>query len=74
MDRVLMFNQNNKEIGLFKKVIAKHYLYCLRKQCQNSVRSTYRETKNAHLVMLETAEQLLSGLGEKGIKGRIEIL
>ncbi len=24
--------------------------------------------------MLETAEQLLSGLGKKGIKGKIEIL
>lgn len=48
----------------------RHYLYCLRKQCQMSVRDTYRETEDAHLLILETAEQLLSGLGEKGIKGQ----
>lgn len=51
-------------------IVRRRYLYCLRKQCQDSVRNTYQETKNAHLVMLGTAEQLLSGLGEKGIRGQ----
>ncbi len=48
----------------------RHYLYCLRKQCQDSVRGTYQETLNAYLVRLETANQLLSGLSKRGIKGQ----
>lgn len=56
--------------GFGEKEAFRHYLYCLRKQCQSSVRETYVETKNSHVLMLETAEQLLSGLSEKGIKGQ----
>ncbi len=56
--------------GFGEKESCRHYLYCLRKQCQCSVRETYRETRDAYLAMLGTAEQLLSGLGEKGIKGQ----
>jgi len=56
--------------GFGEKESCRHYLYCLRKQCQSSVRETYIETRDAYLAMLGTAEQLLSGLGEKGIKGQ----
>lgn len=56
--------------GFGEKEAFRHYLYCLHKQCQNSVLETYAETKNLHVLMLETAEQLLSGLGKKGIKGQ----
>lgn len=56
--------------GFTEKEAFRHYLFCLRKQCESSVRNTYKETKNAHLVVLETAGQLLAGLGEKGIKGQ----
>ena len=56
--------------GFGEKEAFRHYLYCLHKQCQNSVLATYAETKNLHVLMLETAEQLLSGLGKKGIKGQ----
>lgn len=56
--------------GFSEKEAFRHYLYCLRKQCQISIHDTYEETKAAHLLILETAEQLLSGLGEKGIKGQ----
>lgn len=56
--------------GFGEKEAFRHYLYCLRKQCQSSVLETYAETKDLHVLMLETAEQLLSGLGEKGIKGQ----
>lgn len=56
--------------GFGEKESCRHYLYCLRKQCQSSVRETYKETKDAYLALLGTAEQLLSGLGEKGIKGQ----
>ena len=39
--------------------------------CKNyGENNTYKETKDAHLVMLGTAEQLLAGLGEKGIRGQ----
>ena len=56
--------------GFSEKLACRHYLYCLRKQCQGSVRETYKETKDAYLAMLGTAEQLLSGLGDKGIRGQ----
>lgn len=56
--------------GFSEKEAFRHYLCCLRKQCQSSVRSTYKETMDAHLIMLKTAEQLLTGLGAKGIKGQ----
>jgi len=56
--------------GYSEKEAHRHYLYCLRKQCQMSVRDSYQETKDAHLVLLETAEQLLNGLWGKGIKGQ----
>lgn len=56
--------------GFGEKEAFRHYLYCLGVQCQSSVRDTYKETKDAHLLVLETAEQLLSGLGEQGIKGQ----
>lgn len=56
--------------GFGEKEAFRHYLFCLRKQCQSSVRDTYKETRDAHLAVLGTAEQLLSGLGEKGIRGQ----
>ncbi len=56
--------------GFGEKETFRHYLYCLRKQCQNSVRGTYEETKDAYLALLGTAEQLLSGLADKGIRGQ----
>ena len=56
--------------GFGEKEAFRHYLYCFRKQCESSVRSTYAETRDQHVLMLETAGQLLSGLGRKGIKGQ----
>lgn len=56
--------------GFSEKEAFRHYLYCLRKQCQSSVRETYEETKDAYLAMLGTAEQLLSGLKDRGIRGQ----
>ena len=32
--------------GFGEKEAFRHYLYCLHKQCQNSVLETYEETKN----------------------------
>jgi hypothetical protein len=53
-----------------EKEAHRHYLHCLRLQCLAATRQTYEETKNAHLIVLETAEQLLSGLRSKGIRGQ----
>lgn len=64
--------------GFGEKEAFRHYLHCLRVQCRESVRETYHETRDAHIMMLQTTEQLLNGLNEKGIKGQnrdfIEIL
>lgn len=48
----------------------KHYLCCLRYQSNMATRNSYAETKNAQLLLLETAEQILSGLRSKGIRGQ----
>lgn len=48
----------------------KHYLYCLRQQCADVTRSSYEETFNAQTTLLNTAEQILSALHAKGIKGQ----
>lgn len=56
--------------GYGEKEAHRHYLHCLRHQCLESTRGTYEETRDAHLLVLETAEQLLSGLRAKGIRGQ----
>lgn len=48
----------------------KHYLWCLNEQCNMAVRSTYKETVDAQMAMLDTAEQVLSALHDKRIKGQ----
>lgn len=48
----------------------KHYLWCLNEQCNIATRSTYKETLDAQLMMLDTAEQILTSLHDKRIKGQ----
>ena len=48
----------------------KHYLNCLQKQLSLASRASYNETCNAHLLLLDTAEQFLRGLREKDIRGQ----
>ena len=56
--------------GYGEKEAHRHYLHCLKLQCLSATRSTYIETRDAQLIALETAEQLLSGLRAKGIRGQ----
>lgn len=56
--------------GYSEKEAHRHYLHCLRLQCLSATQSTYIKTRDAHLITLETAEQLLSGLRSKGIRGQ----
>lgn len=56
--------------GYGEKEAFRHYLHCLRIQCRTSVRKSYIETRDAHIMMLQTAEQLLNGLNEREIKGQ----
>lgn len=56
--------------GFGEKEAFRHYLHCLRIQCRTSVRKSYIETRDAHIMMLQTAEQLLNGLNEREIKGQ----
>jgi hypothetical protein len=48
----------------------RHYLHCLKTQCEIASRTSYEETKNAHLALLETALRLTNGLRNEGIKGQ----
>jgi hypothetical protein len=48
----------------------KHYLHCLRIQCELASKSTYSETLNALFAQLETAARILNGLHNERIKGQ----
>jgi hypothetical protein len=48
----------------------KHYLHCLRIQCELASKSTYAETRNAQFSQLETAARILNGLHNERIKGQ----
>ncbi|MBT9142788.1 MAG: hypothetical protein DDT32_01625 [Syntrophomonadaceae bacterium] len=48
----------------------KHYLHCLRIQCELASKSTYDETRNAQFAQLETAARILNGLHNERIKGQ----
>jgi hypothetical protein len=48
----------------------RHYLHCLKVQCESSLKETYAETRDAHRALLETAAHLTAGLWERKIKGQ----
>ena len=56
---------NFKETHSFK-----HYLHCLKAQCEQAVRPTYAASKDAIFAQLETAAQILDGLHNERIKGQ----
>ncbi|ARJ91958.1 hypothetical protein LRO45_000783 [Listeria monocytogenes] len=56
--------------GFTEKNSHRHYLHCLYYQCKLANKSSYTETFNSLNLQLRTAEKLLSGLGEQGIKGQ----
>lgn len=48
----------------------KHYLHCLRIQCENASKKTYVDSRNAQFAQLETAACILDGLHDERIKGQ----
>ncbi len=48
----------------------RHYLTCLRAQCAQAKRASFRETLDAQTLMLETAENLIDTLHRYGIRGQ----
>lgn len=56
---------NYKEGNSFR-----HYLHCLRIQCEAASKSSYDETRNSQIAQLETAAQILNGLHDERIKGQ----
>jgi hypothetical protein len=48
----------------------KHYLHCLRIQCELASKSSYAETRNSQFAQLETAARILNGLHNERIKGQ----
>jgi hypothetical protein len=48
----------------------KHYLHCLRIQCELASKPTYAETRNSQFAQLETAARILNGLHDERIKGQ----
>jgi hypothetical protein len=47
-----------------------HYLHSLRSQCQMATKKSFQETRDYHRVLLETADKMLSGLRNDGIRGQ----
>lgn len=56
---------NYKESDSFK-----HYLHCLRIQCESASKATYTETRDSQFAQLETAAGILKGLHNERIKGQ----
>ena len=56
---------NYKERNSFR-----HYLHCLRIQCEMSSKASYAETLNSQFAQLETAARILNGLHNERIKGQ----
>lgn len=56
---------NYKEGASFK-----HYLHCLKIQCELASKSSYNETRDSLFAQLETASRLISGLHNEKIKGQ----
>jgi len=48
----------------------RHYLHCLKTQCENATKSTYKESRDSHLALLKTASHLITGLRNEKIKGQ----
>ena len=48
----------------------KHYLHCLKVQCEFSGKPSYEETRNAFFAQFETAAQIINGLQNYNIKGQ----
>jgi len=48
----------------------RHYLHCLKAQCDMASKSSYEETRDAHLALLVTASKLTTGLQKGKIKGQ----
>jgi hypothetical protein len=48
----------------------RHYLHCLKIQCDCATKPTYAETRDAHLALLSTATLLTTGLREEKVKGQ----
>jgi hypothetical protein len=48
----------------------KHYLHCLRIQCELASKLTYAETRNSQFAQLGTAARILNGLHNERIKGQ----
>jgi hypothetical protein len=56
---------NYKESHSFK-----HYLHCLKSQCEQASKPTYGASRDAQFAQLETAAQILDGLHREKIKGQ----
>ena len=48
----------------------RHYLYCLKIQCELASKPSYVETRNALFAQLETADRIISGLRAQRISGQ----
>jgi len=56
---------NYKEADSFK-----HYLHCLKQQCENASQGNYAQTRDAIMLSLETASTIIAGLRDAKIKGQ----
>jgi len=58
-------------IGLTEQAAFRHYLSCLRQQCQASTLPSFDETIEHHNLLLDNAETLLKKLANSGVKGQL---
>jgi hypothetical protein len=48
----------------------KHYLHCLKKQCENATCTNYSQTRDLFIITLKTAASIIMGLRKANIRGQ----
>ncbi|WP_019554793.1 hypothetical protein [Propionispira raffinosivorans] len=67
----VLFNGNIPSVTNYKESDShRHYLYCLKKQCDGLTCDSYNNTKAVYLNLINTAEQIQDGLHANEITGQ----
>lgn len=68
---ILFTSSQPSAVGYSEQISFRHYLQCLSEQVKDSRKSTFNETVNYHLHLLNEARNLLNVLHNAGIKGQL---
>jgi len=67
---ILFFGAQPTSTNYSEQQSHRHYLQCLSQQCLASTRTSFRETMEAHLQLLDNAESIIHELHQRGVRGQ----